>query len=73
MIIGGMVMFRIDELENEVRVYNDGILILESKDIGDLRELILALIDGSEDTWEVEILGNILYYINNNLSTTEVA
>lgn len=73
MIIGGMVMFRIEELENEIRVYNDGILILESKDIGDLRELILALIDGSEDTWEVEILGNILYYINNNLSTTEVA
>lgn len=73
MIIGGMVMFRIDELENEIRVYNDGILILESKDIGGLRELILALIDGSEDTWEVEILGNILYYINNNLSTTEVA
>ncbi|WP_111928690.1 hypothetical protein [Clostridium tertium] len=66
-------MFRIEELENEIRVYNDGILILESKDIGDLRELILALIDGSEDTWEVEILENILYYINNNLSTTEVA
>ncbi|MDB1954212.1 hypothetical protein PMY38_04490 [Clostridium tertium] len=66
-------MFRIEELENEIRVYNDGILILESKDIGELRELILALIDGSEDTWEVEILGNILYYINNNLSTTEVA
>lgn len=66
-------MFRIKELENEIRVYNDGILILESKDIGDLRELILALIDGSEDTWEVEILENILYYINNNLSTTEVA
>ena len=66
-------MFRIEELEKGIRVYNDGILILESKDIGDLRELILALIDGSEDTWEVEILGNILYYINNNLSTTEVA
>ena len=66
-------MFRIEELENEIRVYNDGILILESKDIGDLRELILALIDGSEDTWEVDILENILYYINNNLSTTEVA
>lgn len=73
MTIGGMVMFRIDELENEIRVYNDGILILESKDIDDLRKLILALIEGNEDTWEVEILGSILYYINNNLSTTEVA
>lgn len=66
-------MFRIDELENEIRVYNDGILILESKDIGDLRKLILALIEGNEDTWEVELLENILYTIHNNLSTTEVA
>lgn len=66
-------MFRIDELENEIRVYNDGVLILEAEDISALRELITALADGNKDSWEVEILGNILYYINNNLSTTEVA
>lgn len=66
-------MFTIDVLENEIRVYNDGILILEAKDINELKELINALVAGNEDSWEVEILGNILYYINNNLSTTEVA
>lgn len=66
-------MFIIEKLENEIRVYNDGILILEAEDISEVRELILALIDGNKDTWEIEILGNILYYINNNLSTTEVA
>ena len=66
-------MFTIDVLENEIRVYNDGILILEAKDINELKELINALVAGNEDSWEVEILGNILYYINNNLSTMEVA
>lgn len=66
-------MFTVEVLENEIRAYNDGILILEAKDINDLRELINALIEGNEDRWEIEILVNILYYINNNLSTTEVA
>ncbi|URZ03188.1 hypothetical protein [Clostridium felsineum] len=66
-------MFTIDVVENGVRVYNDGVLILEAKDIKDLKELINALIDGNEDIWEVELLENILYTINNNLSTTEVA
>lgn len=66
-------MFTIDVLENEIRVYNDGILILEAEDINDLRELIDDLIEGNDDIWEVELLENILYTINNNLSTTEVA
>lgn len=66
-------MFTIDVVENGVRIYNDRILILEAKDIKDLNELINALIDGNEDIWEVELLENILYTINNNLSTTEVA
>lgn len=66
-------MFTIDVIEQEVRVYNDGILILEAKDISELKELIDVLIYGNEDRWEVEILENILYTINNNLSTTEVA
>lgn len=66
-------MFTIEMLENEVRVYNDGILILEANDINDLRGLINTLVEGNDDRWEVEILGNILYTVNNNLSTTEVA
>lgn len=66
-------MFTIDVVGQVVRVYNDGILILEAQDIKDLKELINALIDGNEDIWEVELLENILYTINNNLSTTEVA
>lgn len=66
-------MFTIHVVENGVRVYNDGVLILEAKDIKDLKKLINALIDGNEDIWEVELLENILYTINNNLSTTEVA
>ncbi|MBB6698235.1 hypothetical protein [Clostridium algidicarnis] len=66
-------MFTIDVIEQEIRVYNDGILILEAKDIIDLKELIKALIDGNENRWEVELLENVLYTINNNLSTTEVA
>lgn len=66
-------MFTIEELEEGIRVYNDGIIILEARDIIELRKLINALAEGNEDSWEVEILGNILYTINNNLSTTEVA
>lgn len=66
-------MVTIDVVEQGVGVYNDGILILEAKDIRGLKELIDVLIDGNEDRWEVEILENILYTINNNLSTTEVA
>ncbi len=34
---------------------------------------ICKLIKGNEDIWKVELLENILYTINNNLSTTEVA
>lgn len=66
-------MFTVDVLENEIIVYNDGILIIEAKDIDEIKELINTLVEGNEDCWEVEILENILYYINNNLSTTEVA
>lgn len=47
--------------------------IFEAKNIQDLKELITALIEGNEDIWKVELLENILYTINNNLSTTEVA
>lgn len=65
-------MFTVDVLENEIIVYNDGILIIEAKDIDEIKELINTLVEGNEDCWEVEILENILYYINNNLSTTEV-
>lgn len=66
-------MFTIEELEESIRVYNDGILILEAGDVIELRKLINALVDGNNDRWEIEILGNILYTINNNLSTQGVA
>lgn len=65
-------MFTIEKLEDEVIVYNDGILILEAGDILELRELINSLVDGNNDKWEIETLGRILYNINNNLSTMEV-
>lgn len=66
-------MFTIEELQEGIKVYNDGILILEAGDMLELRELINALIDGNNDKWEIEILGSILYTINNNLSTQGVA
>lgn len=65
-------MIRI-EINEDVRAYNDGILILEGKNIEEVKEIIQALLNDNEDSWEVELLKNILYTINNNLSTKGVA
>lgn len=66
-------MIRIEE-QGDIKVYNDGILILIGKSIREVIEIIEVLLDGNRDVWEVELLNNILYTINNNLSTSmEVA
>ena len=66
-------MIRIEEKE-DIKIYNDGILILIGKSVRDVVEIIEALLEGNRDAWEVELLNNILYTINNNLSTSmEVA
>lgn len=66
-------MIKIEE-KDEIKIYNDGILILIGKSIREVIEVIEALLDGNRDTWEVELLNSILYTINNNLSTSmEVA
>lgn len=60
--------------EYGVRVYNDGLLIIEAINAKEAIEIITELIKGNIDNWEVELLNNILYTINNNLSTNmEVA
>lgn len=64
-------MIRIEE-KGDIKIYNDGILI--GKSIREVIEIIEALLEGNGDVWEVELLNNILYTINNNLSTSmEVA
>ena len=66
-------MIRIDK-NNKIKIYNDGILILEGETIVEIKELLEALLYGKGDSWEVELLNNILYTINNSLSTNrEVA
>lgn len=66
-------MIRI-ERKGDIKIYNDGILILIGKSVREVVEIIEALLEGNRDTWEVELLNNILYTINNNLSTSmEVA
>ena len=66
-------MIRIDN-NNKIKIYNDGILILEGETIVEIKELLEALLYGNGDSWEVELLNNILYTINNSLSTNrEVA
>ena len=66
-------MIRI-EGKGDIKIYNDGILILIGKSVREVVEIIEALLEGNRDTWEVELLNNILYTINNNLSTNmEVA
>lgn len=66
-------MIRIEE-KGDIKIYNDGILILIGKSVREVAEIIEGLLDGNRDTWEVELLNNILYTINNNLSTSmEVA
>lgn len=66
-------MIRIDK-NNKIKIYNDGILILEGEAIVEIKELLEALLYGNGDSWEVELLNNILYTINNSLSTNrEVA
>lgn len=62
-------MIRIEE-QGDIKVYNDGILILIGKSIREVIEIIEVLLDGNRDVWEVELLNNILYTINNNLSTS---
>lgn len=66
------LMIRIDK-DNKIKVYNEGILILEGETIDKVKEIVEALLSGNSDDWEVELLNNILYTINNNLSTMEVA
>ena len=65
-------MIRLEE-QDDIKVYNDGILILIGKSVRETIEIIEALLEGNSDSWEVELLNNILYNINNNLSTMEVA
>ncbi|WP_297713005.1 hypothetical protein [Clostridium sp.] len=66
-------MIRIEE-KGDIKIYNDGILILMGRSIREVIEIIEALLYGNRDAWEVELLNNILYTINNNLSTNmEVA
>lgn len=66
-------MIRIEE-KGDIKIYNDGILILMGRSIREVIEIIEALLYGNRDVWEVELLNNILYTINNNLSTSmEVA
>lgn len=66
-------MIRIDK-NNKIKIYNDGILILEGETIVEIKELLEALLYGNGDSWELELLNNILYTINNSLSTNrEVA
>lgn len=66
-------MIRIEE-KDDIKIYNDGILILIGKSVREVVEIIEALLEGNRDAWEVELLNNILYTINNNLSTSmEVA
>ena len=66
-------MIRI-ERKGDIKIYNDGILILIGKSVREVVEIIEALLEGNRDTCEVELLNNILYTINNNLSTSmEVA
>ena len=66
-------MIRIDK-NNKIKIYDDGILILEGETIVEIKELLEALLYGNGDSWEVELLNNILYTINNSLSTNrEVA
>ena len=66
-------MIRIDK-NNKIKIYNDGILILEGETIVEIKELLEALLYGNGDSWEVELLNNILSTIHNSLSTNrEVA
>lgn len=66
-------MIRIEE-KGDIKIYNDGILILIGKSVREVVEIIEALLEGNRDAWEVELLNNILYTINNNLSISmEVA
>lgn len=66
-------MIRIEE-KGDIKIYNDGILILIGKSVREVAEIIEGLLHGNRDAWEVELLNNILYTINNNLSTSmEVA
>ncbi len=64
-----------DIIENvdKVEIYNDGILIIEGKDLKEIRNIVTILLKENKDIWEVELLNRILYTVNINLSTQEVA
>lgn len=58
---------------DKIEIYNDGILLFSEESIEDLKDIINILIKDTEDKWEVELLSRILYTLNTNRSTTEVA
>ena len=60
-------------VNNNIRVYNDGIFIVDGRNIEEVKSIINNLLIDNKDTWEVELLNMILYTIENNLSTMEVA
>ncbi|WP_455796712.1 hypothetical protein [Clostridium butyricum] len=61
------------KINNYVEIYNDGLLIIEGENLKDIELIVHNLISDNDDDWEVELLNKILYTINNNLSTLEVA
>ena len=61
------------QVDGCIRIHNDGILIVEGKDLEEVKAIVCILLEENEDSWEVELLNKILYTINNNLSTMEVA
>ncbi|WP_321834374.1 hypothetical protein [Clostridium butyricum] len=61
------------KINNYVEIYNDGLLLIEGENLKDIELIVHNLISDNDDDWEVELLNKILYTINNNLSTLEVA
>lgn len=58
---------------NKIEIYNDGILIIEGRNLEEIKNIVTALLEGNNDIWEVELLNKILYTVNVSLSTQEVA
>lgn len=58
---------------NKVETYNDGILIIEGNSLEEIKNIVIVLLEGNDDIWEVELLNRILYTVNVSLSTQEVA
>lgn len=61
------------ERKETIKIYNDGILLLEGDNFKEIEETIKCLLNMSDDEWEIEILNEILYTMNTYLSTMEVA